>query len=97
MLMYASPASIPAMFARLTPVKVFEYVPLVVVGNPVNGITTGPAAAGGAHLRVVAAAPQVRRILALTRADRELDTYPDLAAALGGRPGPAVRARAWPG
>jgi len=47
------------------------------------------AAASGAQLRLVGAAPEVRRILALTRADNELDTYPDLAAALGGRPGPS--------
>lgn len=47
------------------------------------------AAAAGAQLRVVGAAPGVRRILALTRADSELDIYPDLAAALGGRPGPS--------
>jgi anti-anti-sigma factor len=47
------------------------------------------AAAAGAQLRLVAAAPEVRRILALTRADSELDTYPDLAAALAGRSGPA--------
>jgi anti-anti-sigma factor len=45
------------------------------------------AAAAGAQLRLVGAAPEVRRILALTRADNELDTYPDLAAALSGRPG----------
>jgi hypothetical protein len=44
--MYASPASIPAMFATDTPVNVFEYVPEVVVGNPLNGITTGPFAFG---------------------------------------------------
>jgi anti-anti-sigma factor len=47
------------------------------------------AAATGAQLRLVGAAPEVRRILALTRADSELDIYPDLAAALGGRPGPS--------
>jgi anti-sigma B factor antagonist len=43
------------------------------------------AAAAGAQLRLVAAAPLVRRILAVTGADQELDIYPDRAAALGGR------------
>jgi len=42
MLMYAKPFSIPVMFATETPVKVFEYVPEVADGNPVNGMTTGP-------------------------------------------------------
>jgi anti-sigma B factor antagonist len=45
------------------------------------------AAAAGAQLRLVAAAPLVRRILAVTGADQELDIYPDRAAALGGRQG----------
>ena len=43
------------------------------------------AAAAGAQLRLVSAAPLVRRILAVTGADQELDIYPDRAAALGGR------------
>ena len=48
------------------------------------------AAAAGAQLRLVGAAPAVRRILALTRADSELDIYPDVAAAVGGRDAPAA-------
>jgi anti-anti-sigma factor len=51
------------------------------------------ARAAGSQLRLVAAAPGVRRILALTRADSEIDTYPDLAAALRGRRGPAACSR----
>jgi anti-sigma B factor antagonist len=47
------------------------------------------ASAAGVQLRLVATTPGVRRILALTRADSQLDIYPDLAAAVGGRPGPA--------
>jgi anti-sigma B factor antagonist len=41
------------------------------------------AAAAGTQLRV-AASPALRRILELTGADHALDTYPTLAAALGG-------------
>jgi anti-anti-sigma factor len=40
------------------------------------------AAAAGAQLRVVAGSPSMRRILKLTAADRMLNTYPTLAAAL---------------
>ena len=40
------------------------------------------AAAAGAQLRVVVGSPSMRRILELTAADRVLNTYPTLAAAL---------------
>lgn len=54
------------------------------------------AAAAGAQLRLVAAAPEVRRMLAVTGADQELDIYPDLAAALGGRQGRSAFPQAGP-
>jgi anti-sigma B factor antagonist len=40
------------------------------------------AAVAGAQLRVVVGSPSMRRILELTAADRVLNTYPTLAAAL---------------
>jgi anti-sigma B factor antagonist len=45
-------------------------------------LTHRRAAAAGAQLRVVVGSPSMRRILELTAADRVLDTYPTLAAAL---------------
>jgi anti-anti-sigma factor len=46
------------------------------------------AAAAGAQLRVVAGSPSMRRVLELTAADRVLNTYPTLAAALADRQAP---------
>ena len=46
------------------------------------------AAAAGAQLRIVAGRPSMRRILKLTAADRVLNTYPTLAAALADRQAP---------
>lgn len=45
-------------------------------------LTHHRAAVAGAQLRVVVGSPSMRRILELTAADRVLNTYPTLAAAL---------------
>jgi anti-anti-sigma factor len=52
-----------------------------------SGVTTlllthHRAAAAGTQLRLVVGSPSMRRILELTAADQELNTYPTLAAAL---------------
>jgi anti-sigma B factor antagonist len=44
------------------------------------------AAAEETELRLVMAAPAVRRVFSVTGIDRLIDTYPTLAAALAGRP-----------
>lgn len=51
--------------------------------------TLSRASAAGAELRVVTGGQLVRRIFELTGADRLVSTYPALAAALAGLPGPA--------
>lgn len=45
------------------------------------------AASAGTALRVAASEPMVRQVLELTGADRLLDTYPSLQAALAAQPG----------
>lgn len=60
--------------------------------------TAQDAAAAGAELRVAAGGPAVRQVLELTGADRLLDTYPSVEAALEGPPagtGAAAGSAAW--
>lgn len=48
------------------------------------------AVTAGAELRLVTAGSEMQRILAMTRADHLLDSYPTLAAALDGGHGPEM-------